>query len=231
MKSLKSIAPDYPRIPHASKLSNMTHDDLLLDGELSFPLKAFVQEKIDGANLRVSWYDGPVLGNREHILTKGYNARTPAKKQFVPAWNWLHAHEKDIRSIIKQVGQVTIYGEWMLAEHSISYNKLSDFFIAYDIWSVDNKKFFNPKVVVELLSNTDIKFITPEEMVINSFDDLIELSERQSIYADRVSEGIVCKVAEGRFTQLMFKVVNKYFERSQDFNEREITKNSLVKSK
>ena len=231
MKYLKEIAPDYPRIPHVSSLSNMTHDDLLLEEGLSFPITLFVQEKIDGANLRVSWYDGPVLGNREHILKKGYDARTPAKRQFVPAWNWLHAHENDIKSIIKEVGQVTIYGEWMLAEHSIGYNKLTDLFIAYDIWSVENKRFFHPNIVADLLSKRDIKYIKPEEVTINSFEELVELSERQSVYTDGFSEGIVCKVSDGRYIKSMFKMVNKHFIRCQNFNERDLIKNKLVKSK
>lgn len=195
----------------------MTHDDLLIDGELQFPLNIFIQEKIDG----------PILGNREHILKKGYDARTPAKKQFVPAWNWLHAHEKDIKTIIDEVGQVTIYGEWMLAEHSLSYDKLADYFMAYDIWSVDDQKFLNPKVVRNLLSATNISFIEPKEVIVESMEQLIELSEMDSMFRDGKAEGIVGKIADDKFIKMMFKMVNKYFVRTDEFNDRDIIKNTI----
>lgn len=61
-KNLKNIAPDYPRIPHLSKsISNMTHDDIELDHNITFPFTAWVQEKVDGANMGISWTSGPVL--------------------------------------------------------------------------------------------------------------------------------------------------------------------------
>ena len=104
MKALSrhSLSPDYPRIPHFNKeISKMTHDDITLDSPVNFPLTCWVQEKIDGSNMGISWLDdGPILRNREHILNKGYSKiRTPAKAQFKSAWNYVHKHENDIKNI------------------------------------------------------------------------------------------------------------------------------------
>jgi hypothetical protein len=56
-------------------------------------------------------FDGPILRNRKHVLRKGFEKDTPAKKQFVPAWNWLHEREDDLKAMMKKWnGQITVYG-------------------------------------------------------------------------------------------------------------------------
>jgi len=199
----------------------MTHDDIELESPIDFPLECFVQEKVDGANMGISWKDGPILRNRNHILKKGYiDKDTPAKLQFRPAWNWLHKHEDDIKLISELCySPITIYGEWMFAKHSIYYDKLPDLFLAYDIWSVEDREFLSPDVVSELLDKTSISYIRSKKMILNSIKEVIFLSEFESEYRDGVREGIVIKTSNGRFVDRCFKVVNNQFERRQDFNE------------
>lgn len=226
----RNIAPDYWRIPHFNKdISNMTHDDIELESPIDFPLECYVQEKVDGANMGISWSDGPILRNRSHILKKGYIKRdTPAKLQFRPAWNWLHQHEDDIKLISELCySPVTIYGEWLYAKHSIYYDKLPDLFLAYDIWSVEDREFLSPEIVSELLDKTNIKYIKSNKITIKSINDVIKLSESKSQYRDGMTEGIVIKTSNGRFVDKCFKVVNKHFERREDFNEN-LLKNKTI---
>jgi atypical dual specificity phosphatase len=224
----RNIAPDYWRIPHFNKeISNMTHDDIELESPIDLPLECFIQEKVDGANMGISWQDGPILRNRNHILKKGYIKRdTPAKLQFRPAWNWLHKHEDEIKMISDLCySPITIYGEWMLAKHSIYYDKLPDLFLAYDIWCAEDQEFLSPEVVSDLLSKTSISYIKSEKMIIESVPEIVKLSEDISNYREGIREGIVIKTSNGRFVDKCFKVVNSKFERRQDFNE------SLIKNK
>lgn len=225
------ISPEYPRIPHLnSDVSNMTHDDILLDHDIVFPLECWVQEKIDGANMGVSWTDGPILRNRNNILRKGYQDKeTLSKIQFRPAWNWVHNHEKDIKKIDKLFGDKTsIYGEWMIAKHSIEYNKLPDLFIAYDIYSVEDREFLSPNLVEEFLSQTKISFIKPHKIIFNSIEEIIKYSEKDSNYKDGIREGIVLRcITDTIFSGDSFKVINKYFERREDFNTGGFIKNQL----
>jgi len=231
LKNLKNIAPDYPRIPHLDKaISNMTHDDIQLESNIQFPITAWVQEKVDGANMGVSWTSGPVVRNRSHILKKGYiEKETPAKLQFRPAWNWIHDHGKEIRDISNEcMSPITIYGEWMIAKHSIEYNRLPDWFIAYDIYSVEDDKFLSPDVVEELLSKTTIKYIKPYKVTFNNINEIVEYSERPSEYRGGIREGIVIKVSSGKFVEKSFKVVNRHFVRREDFNDV-LIKNKILK--
>ena len=227
----RTISPEYQRIQHFNKeISNMSHDDIELKSPISFPLECFVQEKVDGANMGVSWSDGPILRNRKHILKKGYiKTDTPAKIQFRSAWNWLHKHENDIKKVMKWChSPITIYGEWMFAKHSIFYDKLPDLFLAYDIWCVDDQNFLSPDVVSEILDRTSIQYIKSEKLTLNSIQDIIQLSEKESDYRNGIREGIVIKTKDGRWVDDCFKVVNRYFERRSDFNE-ELIKNKLIK--
>lgn len=228
---VRNISPDYWRIPHFNKdISNMTHDDIELESPIDFPLECYVQEKVDGANMGISWSDGPILRNRSHILKKGYIKRdTPAKLQFRPAWNWLHQHEDDIKLISELCySPVTIYGEWLYAKHSIYYDKLPDLFLAYDIWSVEDREFLSPEVVSELLDKTNIKYIKSNKVIINSISDVIKLSESASEYRVGLAEGIVIKTSNGRFVDKCFKIVNKHFERIDNFN-KVLIKNKISK--
>lgn len=231
IKNLYQLAPEYPRIPHLDRfISNMTHDDIIFENDIKYPLSCWVSEKIDGANLGVSWTSGPVIRNRNNILRKGYSEKeTPSKLQFRPTWNWIHEHGKEIRQIQELLmSPITIYGEWMNFCHSLNYNKLPDLFIAYDIYSVEDKKFLAPDIVEDLLSKTTIKYIKPNKVIFNNRDEIVAYSEKMSDYRDGRREGIVVKTSNGRFVEDVFKVVNKYFVRREDFNEV-IIKNGLKK--
>ena len=212
----------------------MTEDDLMMVSSISeipLPLDCWVQEKLDAANVGVSWLDAPILRNRDHVLTKNYSKiKTPAKQQFVPAWNWVHAHEGDIKHVAACLeSDVTIYGEWMWAKHSLEYDLLSDWFIAYDIWSVADKKFVAPDVMQILLSETNIKYIMPHKRVFKSVQEILAHAEAPSAYRNGVREGDVFKMAANGFVTDSFKVVNKSFVRRNDFNNVPMERNSLKK--
>lgn len=231
MMNLNNISPEYPRIPHLDEnISKMTHDDILLENNIEYPIEGYIQEKVDGSNMGASWFnDGPVLRNRSNILKKGYSKiRTPAKEQFKSAWNWVHDHKRDIEFLKEELmSDITVYGEWMNFSHSILYDKLPDRFLAYDIWVVEDKKFISPKIFEKLLIKTKISYIKPSLVKFNSIDEIIKASERLSEYRNGISEGIVFKSVDGKFVDKTWKVVNRFFERRDDFNESTPVKNKI----
>lgn len=134
--------------------------------------------------------------------------------------------------MVKWQGQLTVYGEWLLAKHSIGYEKLPDYFLAYDIWSCEEHKFISPKDCQELLKGTSIKWIEAEHINIQSFNDLKTVLDSPSKYRTGIKEGIVIKRtdADDRWIEETFKVVRKDFERAdEDWNKRKLEKNKLVK--
>ena len=207
----------------------MTHDDIQVESKIKFPLTGWVQEKLDGANMGCSWTSGPVIRNRNNILKKGYiKKETPAKLQFRSSWNWLHAHNEDIQSLSKSLmTPVSLYGEWMYAKHSIYYDKLPDLFIAYDIYLPEENEWLSPDLFELEMSKTNIRFIKPELKTFKDMSEIVIESEKPSKYRNGVREGIVIKISDGRKVIQSFKIVNKFFERREDFNE-ELIKNKIV---
>lgn len=231
ISSLYDIAPTYPRILHLDKnISNMASDDIVLEDKIQFPLSCWVQEKIDGANMGLSWKSGPIIRNRNNILKKGYiKKETPAKLQFRSSWNWIHSHNKDIQDLSKSLMTiVTIFGEWMYAKHSLYYDKLPDVFIAYDIFLPEYDHWLSPDVFKSEISKTNISYINPEFKKFDKLSDIVSMSEMKSKYRDGICEGIVLKISEGDKLNKSFKVVNKHFKRREDFNE-ELIKNKITK--
>lgn len=75
-----------------------------------------------------------------------------------------------------------------------------------------------------------VRNISPDYWrIINSISDVIKLSESVSEYREGLVEGIVIKTSNGRFVDKCFKIVNKHFERTDNFNEV-LIKNKLSKS-
>lgn len=222
MKHFKSIAPDYPRIGHLVG-SMIGHDDFL--SETWNPSgKVYSQEKVDGANCGMAWVDGPLLRNRDHILRKGYDAKTPAKKQFVPAWNWLHEHEKGLKTInTKLEATAVVYGEWLLVEHSIWYDRLPNYFLAYDIWDSERRLFLSPKVCERLLEGTGIFWIKAKE-----FSGKVEVGNSE--FRTGLAEGIVLKEVDLTDEHIVCtaKYVRPDFVRVDNWNDRELRKNKLI---
>jgi len=233
LKSRDSLQyPDYPRIPHVIGVgSRMGADDI--DGWLPYGQPFWEQEKVDGANSGVSWTDeGPLFRNRSKILRKAFDGRkdTPAKKQFTSAWNWLYEHEDDIREVIKRYqSPLTIYGEWLWAEHSLGYDKLPDWFLAYDMWDGEAQKFLSPAVVGQMLDGLNIHSI-PANLIEAVQPPLVKAAiDQPSQYRDGLREGCVFKsVDSSDHVSSMFKIVRADFVRMDDeWNNRPMKRNKL----
>jgi hypothetical protein len=88
-----------------------------------------VEEKVDGANLGI-WFEPSgeyQVQNRGSILSE---IRT--QPQFGPLFGWL-AQRRD--QLFAQLGdQHILFGEWLFARHTVYYDHLPDFFLAFDLF-------------------------------------------------------------------------------------------------
>ena len=70
----KTILPEFPRTMHLPVEPNAQSDDKIAsasDMDLFLASEISVQEKIDGASMGISMYQGePLVRNRSHILLK-----------------------------------------------------------------------------------------------------------------------------------------------------------------
>lgn len=120
----------YPRTPHleGSRLQAGDHD---LE---QVPLAALrgryvvVEEKLDGANAGVALDDdgGVRLQSRGHVLTGG-----PRERHFDLFKRWAGAHAATLQQVC--AADVTLYGEWLYAKHTVFYDRLPHYFLEFDL--------------------------------------------------------------------------------------------------
>ena len=96
-----------------------------------------VEEKVDGANLgiAVDAAGQPVVWNRGTVLHPG------SHPQFAPLWGWLAQRAVALGTALG--GSLALFGEWCVAVHSARYDRLPDWFLAFDVCDVERDEFWS----------------------------------------------------------------------------------------
>ena len=128
----------------------MTSDDLVLGDTARFLLEldasearaVVIEEKLDGGNIGISCgLDGELLvQNRSHYISSGDHA------QYRPLFHtWLAepARRAALEALLPPGGDVILFGEWLLARHSVPYLALPDHFVAFDVYDRRTEKFWS----------------------------------------------------------------------------------------
>jgi hypothetical protein len=231
----KEVLPTYPRTLHLPWKPNAARGDLVADlkdcGVLFTSDFVSVDEKIDGANCGMVLLDGePIIRNRDHILRKGYSKDTPAKQQFKSVWTWFYAH-RDQFELLASVGPYSVYGDWMVAQHGLEYNKLPSLFMTYDLFDHDAGKWMDSHKAKEIL--TTCGFSTVPEVhrgSLDTWEQLEVLANQPSPFTDLGHrEGLYVKVSDGRWVTHRFKMVRESFRQGALWSETEIKRNTVIK--
>lgn len=226
------MMPPYPRTLHLPHKPNASADDIVAQqGEATvlFGSHVTIEEKIDGASVGISVLNGhPLVRNREHVLKKGFVKDTAAKKQFASLWNWFYEN-KDKFEAVTESGPYTIFGEWLLAQHGIFYDRLPALFIPYDVYNYDRDEFLSPLLSRKIL--TDAGFAIPTLRFQGLFEDTFDVLEAYAnlpaTWADGKAEGIYIKVCNGQKITHRFKMVREDFQRGALWSPVEIRKNHV----
>lgn len=131
----------FPHTPHLAWLGAGTPRDdkvlspaearALLEGEVA------VEEKLDGANL------GVLVDSTGRLLlqNRGQYLLPPLGGQFSRATAWLARHEHELAPALGDT--LILFGEWCAARHSVVYDHLPDWFVAFDVYDRAAQKFWN----------------------------------------------------------------------------------------
>lgn len=105
-----------------------------------------LEEKIDGANCGISFgSDGQMyLQSRGHFLNGGYGER-----QFDLFKRWAGIFQSRLWKILGS--RYVMYGEWMYAKHTVFYDCLPHYFMEFDIFDKEEKRFFSTAKRREIL--------------------------------------------------------------------------------
>lgn len=143
----------YPRIRHLPGSARHGDDDALPWASLD-ELRGkvvVITEKLDGANAGVSFdAQGQLqLQSRGHVLTGGARER-----HFALFKAWARAHEPVLRASLGQ--RFVLFGEWLYARHTVFYDALPHYFVAFDLFDRDTETFLTASARVERLADVPV---------------------------------------------------------------------------
>jgi hypothetical protein len=155
-----SAAPKFPRTAHLADLggSGVTRDDLVLSaGDAARLLGAgalVLEEKVDGANLAL-WLDPSwrlCAQNRSHAVSAATG------KQWAGLDSWTERHRAALFDLLARggPGRLVLYGEWCAARHSVPYDALPDWFLAFDVWDARHERFLSAAARDALLADAGL---------------------------------------------------------------------------
>lgn len=148
----------FPRTKHLYSLGSAERNDLLMttpEQNMFLNKHIYIEEKIDGANLGIS-IDKETLAikfqNRSHYVTP------ETHEQFQKLHQWTSSYGTQLYNIMEP-GRHILFGEWLYSKHSISYDKLPSYFIAFDMYDKKEHKFYTRNELETRLKNTNIPIV------------------------------------------------------------------------
>ncbi|KAJ3020487.1 UNVERIFIED_CONTAM: hypothetical protein HDU68_010158 [Siphonaria sp. JEL0065] len=207
----------YPRTRHLFDLGAASRDDLILDDLSRFlnntdpSLKLAIEEKIDGANMgfRINPEEDPtkiICQNRTHVVTSSSHI------QFQGLSAWIFRNQ-DALQMLLEGGKMILFGEWMVARHSVSYDLLPDYFVAFDLYDVKEGKFLSRARFDEVLEGTRIAQVPRVSFKAPlTKDGLLGMIQEQSAFSSKERrEGLVVRLDGVEWMEHKGKIVRADF--------------------
>lgn len=201
-KNLINTVPDNPK---KKKCLDEEEVKVLLDGHV------IIDEKIDGGVIGITWDGSNPLVIGKHSMVN-YNI---SQKRFYGLTKWIYKNYEKISNI--PLGCI-VYGEWMRASHNIFYNNLPDYFIAFDVWNKNTKKYLNVinrSIFLDVIGFKEVPFIYSGtnlgiEDLICITEGVARISNKSRFNPDEKIEGLIIRNDNG----LIGKYVRREFSES-----------------
>jgi len=202
----------FPRTKHILDAggTGVSRDDLLMEGPeikrfLEVPI--IVEEKIDGSNLGISKdkdYNIIFQNRSKHITSASHT-------QWKGLDNWLK-QTPGIWEVLTSE-DIILFGEWCQYKHSIPYDNLPSFFVAFDIYIKSQQKFVSRAELERRLQNTGIPIINKiSEGKVLSKAELLGLLNTHSAYRhEGTVEGVYLRIDGPQYNIARGKIVRPDF--------------------
>lgn len=209
--------PKFPRTPHIFDAGGnaVTRDDLILDSaeaaEFYSGAQVVLEEKVDGANLGV--YINPndhklLFQNRSHFVCSSSGS------QWKKLDAWEHRHGPEVRRFLVP-GRHVLYGEWLAQTHSLEYDQLPSYFVAFDVFDRVAARFWSrTRLRKALAAYTTIPMVPPVVVgPLTGPDDLRRHLDTPSRYRSGGAfvEGVYLRLDDGPWLRSRAKLVRPDF--------------------
>ncbi|MCE2448937.1 MAG: RNA ligase family protein [Candidatus Latescibacteria bacterium] len=184
--------------------------------------KLVVEEKIDGANLGISFdSDGNIRAQN-----RGAYLELPGLGQWKKLAEWLAPRTDTFFEHL--FDRYILFGEWCYAKHTVFYERLPDWFLGFDIYDREAGRFLSCSRRDEFFRTIRI---CPVPIIRCGHFTLSELSEflLQSMLGDHPAEGIYLRSDRGDWLVQKAKLVCPAFVQSveQHWSRKNIEPNRL----
>jgi ATP-dependent RNA circularization protein (DNA/RNA ligase family) len=201
----------FPHTPHLAWLgSGEPRDDKVLstaevEGLLAH--EVVVEEKVDGANLGFSTTEDGELRAQNR---GSYLEPDRCHDQFRPLWSWLGPRREALVEALWP--DLMLFGEWCAAVHSVTYDRLPDWFLGFDVYDRLAETFWDTRRRNDLLTGIGLQAVPTIAVGIYSLGGLEALlgpsrlggEPMEGLVARRESEGRTIargKLVRAEFTQ------------------------------
>lgn len=198
----------FPSTPHI-----MIDDGLQIRGEKTLDINTrnqmlsnyvTVEEKIDGANLGISFNDDGkcLLQNRGQFLA------TQPSGQWAKLQDWINPKLDRLFDFLGN--QYILFGEWCWAKHTVFYDALPDWFIAFDIFDKSTKKFLSVALRNKIIGHMDLIVVPQVYYGYVHLSDITSMVQK-SKFGSELCEGLYFRFDNGNWLELRAKYVNPSF--------------------
>lgn len=198
----------FPSTPHLGVLAGVEvrGDKILSHSERNeFLAHALtVEEKVDGANLGISFdADGAI-----RVQNRGSYLFPPFSGQWKKLDEWLSMHTDALFE--RLLDRFILFGEWCYARHSIYYNRLPDWFLAFDVYDRAARRFLSVTQRDRLLEKMRLCKVPLIGHGHFTYHDIQRLLA-QSTLTDQPMEGIYLRRDLGKWLEQRAKLVRPAF--------------------
>ncbi|MFZ3131682.1 MAG: RNA ligase family protein [Desulfosporosinus sp.] len=222
----------FPPTPHLLSLEphKLRNDKLLEADERSafFGTVISVEEKVDGTNIGFS------LSNAGTILVQNRGAyiEPDSHAQFRRLNSWLKEHERELFELL--FPDRILFGEWCYAKHTIPYEWLPDWFLAFDIFEPASGNFVSRDVrhnSLRSLGIHEVPFLG--KMTFANESQIHELLERHSVLYNGPVEGVYLRLEDNDKLLRRAKIVRSEFTQSieEHWTRQALHINGMVSSR
>ena len=218
----------FPSTPHLATLPgvDIRGDKVLSESERDGFLRheLIVEEKVDGANLGISF------GSEGNIRAQNRGAylQLPGSGQWKKLGEWLALRTDVLFENLSD--RYILFGEWCYAQHSIFYNRLPDWFLAFDIYDRKTRRFLSSKRRNRLLEKTRLYKVPILARGRFSCPGIKKLLS-QSKLSDQPAEGLYFRLDQGDWLGQRAKLVRPTFiQEVEQHWSRSAIRSNLIRS-
>lgn len=198
----------FPSTPHLAAMPgvDIRGDKVLTESERDEFLthELTVEEKVDGANLGLSFdTDGNIRAQN-----RGAYLHLPGSGQWKKLGEWLALHTDALFEHLSD--RYILFGEWCYAQHSIFYDRLPDWFLAFDIYDREAGRFLATAHRDRLLGEMHISKVPGIAHGRFTYPEIQELLS-QSKLTNQPAEGIYLRIDHGDWLEQRAKLVRPAF--------------------